>query len=292
MENGRPSVETRLILCDIDRTIVPWGASRVSERTHAAFLSAMRAGIACGPATGRGIDWVPPFFDGDERCCDTCVATNGNQVFLEGEQIREAEMCDLLAPAAEVVREVEGAGLIAFDGATPVLVEGTVEDLSACFLAYGRTCRHASDGSGVGLPGFHVSKASAFLSARRADGTLGPAAEGPTRELVGRLNECVSGLDFDYPQPGYSNVMPTGWSKASGIRALVEAMGITMEQVVVFGDAGNDIPMFEAVPNSVAVANATGEAAAAARWHIGACEDDAVAEAIERLAAGEWPFSE
>jgi hypothetical protein len=166
------------------------------------------------------------------------------------------------------------------------------EDLSAGFLTYGRACRHASGGRGLGLPGFHVSKASAFLSARRPDGTLGPAEEGPTRELVGRLNALACGLDFDYPQPGYSNVMPTGWSKASGIRALVEAMGISMEQVVVFGDAGNDVPMFEAVPNSVAVANATDEAAAAARWHIGACEDDAVAEAIERLAAGEWPFVE
>jgi hydroxymethylpyrimidine pyrophosphatase-like HAD family hydrolase len=48
--------------------------------------------------------------------------------------------------------------------------------------------------------------------------------------------------------------------------------------------------MFEAVPNSVAVANATDEAAAAARWHIGRCEDDAVALAIEALVAGEWPF--
>ena len=60
---------------------------------------------------------------------------------------------------------------------------------------------------------------------------------------------------------------------------------------MVFGDAGNDLPLFSAVPNSVAVANAQPEAAAAARWHIGRCEDDAVAAAIEALAAGEWPFS-
>ena len=33
------------------------------------------------------------------------------------------------------------------------------------------------------------------------------------------------------------------------------------------------------------------EAAEAARWHIGACEDDAVAASIEALAAGEWPFT-
>ena len=48
--------------------------------------------------------------------------------------------------------------------------------------------------------------------------------------------------------------------------------------------------LLEAVPNSVAVAGATPEAAATARWHVGACEDDAVAAAIEALAAGAWPF--
>ena len=58
-----------------------------------------------------------------------------------------------------------------------------------------------------------------------------------------------------------------------------------------FGDAGNDLAMFEVVGHPVAVAGATPEAAAAARWHIGRCEDDAVAQAIEALAAGDWPFT-
>ena len=31
-------------------------------------------------------------------------------------------------------------------------------------------------------------------------------------------------------------------------------------------------------------------AAEAARWHIGACRDNAVADAILALARGEWPF--
>ena len=74
------------------------------------------------------------------------------------------------------------------------------------------------------------------------------------------------------------------------MRWLAERMGVGVDEVVVFGDADNDLPMLRAVPNSVAVAGATSEAAAAARWHIGACEDDAVAAAIEALSRGEWPF--
>ena len=71
---------------------------------------------------------------------------------------------------------------------------------------------------------------------------------------------------------------------------LVEALGITLDQVVVFGDNGNDVPMLSHVPNSVAVSNASPEAAAAAHWHVGACEDEAVGDAIAALAAGAWPF--
>jgi hypothetical protein len=179
---------------------------------------------------------------------------------------------------------------IAFDGATPVLVEGTVEDLTAAFAVYGQTCTHDGHGRGVGSVTFPAAKASAFIAEPGEGGVLVPARESLTREYVALLNEKVEGLDFDYPQPGYSNVMPTGWSKATGVALLAERMGIGLDQVVVFGDAGNDLPMFEAVPNSVAVANATDEAAAAARWHIGRCEDDAVALAIEALVAGEWPF--
>ena len=58
-----------------------------------------------------------------------------------------------------------------------------------------------------------------------------------------------------------------------------------------FGDANNDIEMLSAVPNSVAVASATADAKAAARWHIGPVEEDAVPHAIAAIARGEWPFT-
>jgi hydroxymethylpyrimidine pyrophosphatase-like HAD family hydrolase len=49
--------------------------------------------------------------------------------------------------------------------------------------------------------------------------------------------------------------------------------------------------MLAHTPNGVAVEGSAPDAAAAARWHIGRCEDEAVAAAIEALAAGEWPFA-
>ena len=90
----------------------------------------------------------------------------------------------------------------------------------------------------------------------------------------------VSSLEFS----------PAGVNKGTGLLALAELLGIPHDATIAVGDADNDLSMFAAVENSVAVAGATTEAAAAARWHIGPCEDDAVAAAIEALAAGAWPF--
>ena len=62
-------------------------------------------------------------------------------------------------------------------------------------------------------------------------------------------------------------------------------MSLTPDEVAVFGDSDNDLPMIDAVPNSVAVANANEAVTAAARWHIGAAVDDAVAGVLHQIAA-------
>ena len=215
----------RLILTDIDGTILPWGRHEVSARTRSAFHAALDAGIVVGPASGRFYPWVPAFFGGDEACCATAIAANGLQVYHGGRQV--------------MARSIE-----------------------------------------PGLPDAPVPKANVFVN-----GTLEE-----TRELVARLNAAVDGLDFDVPQAGFSNVMPAGWNKGAALAWLQDHLGVTREETVVFGDAGNDLALFAQAAHPVAVAGALPEAAAAARWHIGACEDDAAAAAIEALAAGDWPF--
>lgn len=69
------------------------------------------------------------------------------------------------------------------------------------------------------------------------------------------------------------------------MRILMDEMGITADEVCVFGDSENDVALLRASPNSVAVANAILRAAAAARYHIGPCVDDAVADALFDIAS-------
>ena len=103
-------------------------------------------------------------------------------------------------------------------------------------------------------------------------------------ELIARaVQECPE-LDFAQPFPQWCDVLPKGLNKGSALSILLEALGMTGDEAVFFGDAENDLALLGSIENSVAVANATPAAAAAARWHIGACEDDAVALALEQIA--------
>ena len=266
----------KLILSDIDDTIMPRGAARVSDRTRAAFHTAREAGIVVGPASGRGFAQISPFFSGDTACFSTCIATNGLEVYHGGARIAAQYLPrEALEQTLDVLNDIPRAGLICFDGAHPLLVAGERVDLAERMPGYEEAC----DVVGA-LPDWPIIKANAFMA--------GDALT--TEEFCSRLNNAVSALDFDIPLPGYLNIMPAGWNKGSAVTYLCDRLGIGLNEVVVFGDAGNDLTMFDAVENAVAVANATPEAAAAARWHIGACADDAVAQIIERVAAGEWPF--
>ena len=267
----------KLILTDIDGTILPRGRRQVSERTVAAFHAAIDAGLWVGAASGRGYSWIPDFFGGDAACCSTALATNGMQVYLGGEKVMEQTLApDALEQLRAIVAATPGAGLVCFDDATPLLVEGELDVLAEHFPAYAERCRVTRE-----LPDFPVVKANVFTG----------EGEVAMTELVARLNTEVAAFDVDRAMPTYSNIMPRGWNKGTAVAWLAERLGVGLDDVVVFGDADNDLPMFAAVKNSVAVAGAAPEAAEAARWHIGACEDDAVAASIEALAAGEWPFT-
>lgn len=269
--------DIKLILSDIDGTIMPRGRDHVSERTRQAFHAALDAGLTIGVASGRAVTQIPPFFMGDAACCATCVTTNGLAIYHEGERVafglpsREA-----LERLRGLLADIPGSGLMAFEGTQPYLCLGERSDMATVVLGYANDAI-LSDG----LPEFEVQKANVFLNGDMDE----------TVALCDRLNAAFDELDFDVPMRGFLNIMPAGWNKGSAIQRLCDHMGISTDEVTVFGDAGNDLAMFKIAGHPVAVGNATPEAAAAARWHIGRCEDDAVAAAIEALAAGEWPFT-
>jgi hydroxymethylpyrimidine pyrophosphatase-like HAD family hydrolase len=83
---------------------------------------------------------------------------------------------------------------------------------------------------------------------------------------------------------GYIEICPPGVDKATGLSVVVTALGVDPDDVLVFGDMPNDLPMFAwAGFGRVAVANAHPLVRAAADEIIGSNDDDGVARYLARM---------
>ncbi len=81
--------------------------------------------------------------------------------------------------------------------------------------------------------------------------------------------------DNTQPQLGYLEIYPAGTSKAQAIKQLAGELGV--DELVVFGDNRNDIPMFEVAHRSYATANAVDEAKSHATGIIASNSEEGVA---------------
>lgn len=89
-------------------------------------------------------------------------------------------------------------------------------------------------------------------------------------------------LYYDNLQPtqGYLEIYPSGTTKAGAIQALATQMGV--DEIVVFGDNINDIPMFEIAQRSYAVENAVEKVKEQATHIIASNIDDGVVKFLEK----------
>ena len=269
----------KLVLSDMDDTIVPLGAGGVSERMRAAVHACLDAGVRFAPATGRDPDGLERFFHGDTACYATMLASNSKVITLDGRLVRE-----VFIDTADAVRVCE-----MLSNEPDCLAVYRVDDED---YAYGTTAAEFNEVVDIFAPSVAVTDRLPegrviALSAIHAVSTE------RQREVRDMIEGACPGLECLSPALGVFDVIPRGWNKASGMQVLLEEMGITPDEVCVFGDSENDVPLLAACPNSVVVANTMPSAAAVARYHIGPCADDAVADALLDIAAaaatGETP---
>lgn len=63
-------------------------------------------------------------------------------------------------------------------------------------------------------------------------------------------------LDFVDREHGFFEIMPKGYSKASGMDYLLQSLDIPMENTVAIGDSANDLPMLEHARTAIVMGNA------------------------------------
>ncbi len=86
--------------------------------------------------------------------------------------------------------------------------------------------------------------------------------------------------------PEYLEFMHHGANKGSALRILADKLGIRRDEVLAFGDGGNDLPMLQWAGFSIAMGSGKESVKQAASWIAPAFEDDGFAVAVEGILSG------
>lgn len=263
----------RLVATDLDGTVVRSDES-VSPRTMAALKRLAAAGVILVGATGRG----PRLLDmcrNDVPSADFLVLGQGafvyecryddtvveladhsvaGEVLLEALHLVEAEVGPVraLAEPADPDRRITGDPMPDWPWPSVVL------DTAPREVAF----------TGPMVKGYFIS-----------DEFTGPELLVAAQDVVDptRVTVTESGV-------GMLEVCPVGVSKAAGIQVVLDKFGIDWSDVLVFGDATNDLSMMKAAGHSVAMPNGHPWVQAAATEIAPAGNnDDGVAQYIEEL---------
>lgn len=268
----------KLVLTDLDDTLIKNGLPSATEHALAGIHALLDAGLHFGPVSGRipsDLGWM---FANDEACYATGAPVNGQMVYVDGELVHvESLDGSELNRLAKKLSSIPEACLAVYDITTSseegsgFFVSPNEKHARACMKAFPHFKRFVTS-----LDQASYVKANAWCAGSREHITW-------IRDM---LREEFPSMDFVFPSPTAPiiDISPAGWSKGTAVRYLADELGLTLDEVAVFGDSENDLSMIKAVTNSVAVSNASEEVAKAARWHIGSSADDAVADALFQIA--------
>jgi len=262
----------RLVATDLDGTLLaPDGL--LSARTAAALQAVAAAGVVVVFATGR-----PPMVAGRE------VAAAGTGVHY-GVMANGSIVCTL--PEGDVLHTLRFPAQVAVDAVRSL----RVHDAALGFAL-------ATDAGFTAEPGFHERMPIRSGDATVPDALVGHDTATDAVKLIAfhphvgahdlmRSLPQVLGPDLTVNHMGADavEIAPAGADKGVGLAWLCRHLDIRPDDVMVFGDEVNDLPMFQVARHRVAVANANPLVREAADEVTASNADDGVALVLERLLA-------
>ncbi|WP_092862816.1 HAD family hydrolase [Quadrisphaera sp. DSM 44207] len=264
---GAPS-PVRLVATDLDGTLVRRDGS-VSARTVAALDACRRAGVDVVAVTGRPPRWLADLADVVGRA--TAICANGAIVYdIARRRVVEARVLapdDVLAAVAAVRAAVPGT-------------TAAVETLQGFRREPDYRPRHhaGDDRVAAPLPQLLADDPGVVKLLLRCEGVPSDRALALAEEaLCGLAEPTHSGLG------GLVEVSARGVSKAATLARLATQRGVDAAEVAAFGDMPNDLAMLAWAGHSYAVADGHPDVLAAASAVAPPCEEDGVAQVLERL---------
>lgn len=263
-------MQHKLLLLDIDGTLLPASCPRVPPENAAAVAAVQRAGVKVAIATGRGRAGVGKGILRSIRPDYWLCAGGAQLVNAKGENIaRHCFTSEEMYALVDFFENYDCPLLFVYEDANYAYInyEGFVErgkvmNLCSNIVDGEDQDRHLS-GMPFGAFGFLPQEKAALF-----------------QEKYGYL-----GLEFLYSSEEGCDIMRPGVNKGNGLRELAELAGMTAADCVAVGDGDNDIQMLQAAGLSIAMGNATENAKAAANRVGPHCEPHGVADICREL----WP---
>lgn len=268
--------QVKLVVVDEDGTFLDLGGEDFSrERFGAVFERMRRAGCRFAVATSNQSFQVEEIF-GELADKVSIIASNGAFVRPEGNEP------ELSVAAPEAVARV-----LAAHGAHPeiplcaVCAGGAFVERGADPSFVAEMTMYSHNMTYVSSLAEDAPATDVLMYWSRVDAGLLDVSVETLRRAVGDSMDVVdSGVDGAF---GYLDVIQPGVSKATGIRALLDAFGLNASQVMAFGDAGNDLEMIRLAGVGVAMGNASDEVKAAADLVCAPCREQGVLRVLEEV---------
>lgn len=262
----------KLIATDMDGTLLN-SESEISPRNAEAIHSAEKAGIKVVLATGRPIQGVRKYL-AHLGLCGPVITYNGAVV------------------ADSVTEEILYEQSMSRSDAELALRLGQEYDTTMCIWSRGQLYANKLDDRAYdymkisGVEPILVTDFTEIL-----DRGITKILWYDDVKMIGRMpaEMATKGFcetSFCLSRPYFLEFFSSRASKANAIAKLCEMYGITPDEVVVFGDAPNDLPMIEFAGLGVAMGNALPELKEVADTITVTNDEDGVAAVIEGILRG------
>lgn len=267
--------EIKLIVSDVDGTLID-RTEVISEELKKTVARCQENGIIFALATGRTFELALPIIKA-LNIEGPCVEANGAYIIQKGECIKEHGFS--IEPIKDIL-------LMAHEMELTVTLSDTFSERAMRVTDYVREHKALGNRFEELLPPENISWQHArFQKVMVMD-------EHRTGKIE-RIREALAPFADRYWITTYSDkaveLGPKGCNKATGVRELVELLGLKMENVMACGDYRNDFEMVCEAGCGVAVGNAMPELKAAADYVAQGTYAAGVVEAIEAICFGKYP---
>ncbi len=271
----------KIITLDMDGTLMAPDHLTVTDRTRSALRAAHDAGVRIAIATGRTMAIVGDVCEQVPQI-DYILQSNGAAVY---DRRLDRYVCSDLMDwdfAEDIIDFISGLPVfyeIYVDGksfvdpnkiqyfSNPFIPSRFADELALNMEIHSNPKEH--------IYGRNIEKINIYCPDCHIDSQLYDSLWAHFAEY--------DGIDLASSLPGAMEMTRRGVNKGTALKGLCDNLGISADEAMAFGDAGNDCPMLRFAAYSFAMANGTDECKQSAKYIAPSNAEDGVAQMVEKF---------